>query len=143
MQPGRELLVEPQNQRTSPSAGFSAGSGEPTTTNINQPTTDSSTKSHGSADDSKPDDSEYATDDGYPTAENEGSNEYELDDKKRISKSRNIPKSQAISVVYNYSKLSLTQPMENLLNKGFNFSILPLKLDLTQVQGENFQKKKK
>ena len=91
MQPGRELLVESQNQRTSPSAGFSAGSGEPTTTNINQPTTDSSTKSHGSADDSKPDDSKYATEDGSPSEENEGSNEYELDEKKRASKSRKSP----------------------------------------------------
>ena len=36
-------------------------------------------------------------------------------------------------MVFNYSKIKLTQAMENLLNRGFNFSILPLKLDLTQV----------
>ena len=35
--------------------------------------------------------------------------------------------------MFNYSNIKLTQAMENLLNKGFNFSILPLKLDLTQV----------
>ena len=38
-----------------------------------------------------------------------------------------------ISVVFNYSKIKLSQAMETLLNRGFNFSILPLKLDLTQV----------
>ena len=46
---------------------------------------------------------------------------------------RNIPKKQEINVVFNYSNIKLTQAMENLLNRGFNFSILPLKLDLTQV----------
>ena len=35
--------------------------------------------------------------------------------------------------MFNYSKVNLTQSMENLLNRGFNFSILPLKLDITQV----------
>ena len=49
------------------------------------------------------------------------------------SKSKNIPKNQEISVVFNYSKMKLTHAMENLLNRGFNFSILPLKLDITQV----------
>ena len=46
---------------------------------------------------------------------------------------RNIPKNQPISVIFNYSKVELTEAMQNLLNRGFNFSILPLKLDLTQV----------
>ena len=49
------------------------------------------------------------------------------------SKSRSTPKNQNISVVFNYSQIKLTKAMENLLNRGFNFSILPLKLDLTQV----------
>jgi hypothetical protein len=49
------------------------------------------------------------------------------------SKSKNIPKNQEIGVVFNYSKMKLTHAMENLLNRGFNFSILPLKLDITQV----------
>ena len=122
--------MEPPNQRASSSAGFSAGSGEPTTTNIKQPTRNSQTKSHGSTDANKPDDGEYATEDGPSTEEDDGSNEDKLDEKKRESKSRNIPKSQSISVVYNYSKVSLTKPMENLLNKGFNFAILPLKLEI-------------
>ena len=37
------------------------------------------------------------------------------------------------SVVFNYSDLVLSEPMERLLNRGLNFSILPKKLDLTQV----------
>ena len=49
------------------------------------------------------------------------------------SKSKNIPKNQELSVIFNYSKIKLTAAMENLLNRGLNFSILPLKLDLTQV----------
>ena len=37
------------------------------------------------------------------------------------------------SVVFNYSDVVLTEPMEQLLNRGLNFSILPNKMDLTQV----------
>ncbi len=37
------------------------------------------------------------------------------------------------SVVFNYSDMVLTEPMERLLNRGLNFSILPKKMDLTQV----------
>ena len=48
-------------------------------------------------------------------------------------KVRKISKKEPISVIFNYSKVKLTQAMTNLLNRGFNFSILPLKLDLTQV----------
>ena len=48
-------------------------------------------------------------------------------------KLKTISKKQEISVVFNYSKIKLTQAMESLLNRGFNFSILPLKLDITQV----------
>ena len=36
-------------------------------------------------------------------------------------------------MVFNYSSLHLTVAMKNLLNRGFNFSILPKKVDLTQV----------
>ena len=36
-------------------------------------------------------------------------------------------------MVFNYSSLHLTDAMKNLLNRGFNFSILPKKIDLTQV----------
>ena len=42
-------------------------------------------------------------------------------------------KRQQISVIFNESSLVLTKAMENLLNRGLNFSILPKKLDLTQV----------
>lgn len=38
---------------------------------------------------------------------------------------------EKICVVFNYSKVTLIQEMENVLNRGLNFSILPLKLDLT------------
>ena len=37
------------------------------------------------------------------------------------------------SAVFNYSSIKLTKPMLSLLNRGFNFSILPEKLDMTQV----------
>ena len=38
-----------------------------------------------------------------------------------------------MSLVYNYSSIKLTEPMNSLLNRGLNFSILPLKLDITQI----------
>ena len=37
------------------------------------------------------------------------------------------------SVIFNYSDTILTEPMEKVLNRGLNFSVLPNKLDLTQV----------
>ena len=37
------------------------------------------------------------------------------------------------SIVFNYSSIQLTTDMDSLLNKGLNFCILPLKLDMTQV----------
>ena len=42
-------------------------------------------------------------------------------------------KRQRINVIFNYSSLKLTPDMETVLNKGLNFAILPLCLDLTQV----------
>ena len=42
-------------------------------------------------------------------------------------------KKQKVSVVFNYSKISLSIGMEELLNRGLNFSIMPLKLNMTQV----------
>ena len=42
-------------------------------------------------------------------------------------------KKQKISVVFNYSKMELTPAMEKVLNRGLNFAILPLKLNMTQV----------
>jgi hypothetical protein len=42
-------------------------------------------------------------------------------------------KRQDISVVFNESSIVLTKPLENLLNRGLKFTILPLKLDITQT----------
>ena len=36
-------------------------------------------------------------------------------------------------IVFNYSDIELTESMKSLLNLGLNYSIIPLKLDLTQV----------
>ena len=44
-----------------------------------------------------------------------------------------ILKKQNISTIFNYSSIELTKAMVTLLNRGLNFAILPLKLDLTQV----------
>ena len=52
---------------------------------------------------------------------------------KRKGSTPNISKRDNISVVFNYSSIELTESMERLLNRGLNFAILPLKLDLTQV----------
>lgn len=46
--------------------------------------------------------------------------------KKRQSK-------QKINVIFNYSSIVLTEAMENLLNRGLNFVITPLSLDMSQV----------
>ena len=42
-------------------------------------------------------------------------------------------KKQKVNVIFNYSQLILTPAMESLLNRGLNFAITPLKLNLTQV----------
>ena len=36
-------------------------------------------------------------------------------------------------IVFNYSNIVLSEPMKRLLNRGLNFSIVPNKMDLTQV----------
>ena len=41
-------------------------------------------------------------------------------------------KRQAITAIFNYSHITLKQDMEDLLNLGLKFDILPLKLDITQ-----------
>ena len=45
---------------------------------------------------------------------------------------KNLNKQQ-VTAVFNYSSLVLTEHMEQLLNLGLNFAILPLKLDITQI----------
>ena len=42
-------------------------------------------------------------------------------------------KKQKINVVFNSSHTVLTESMVKLLNRGLKFSVLPLKLDITQV----------
>ena len=42
-------------------------------------------------------------------------------------------KREKVSVVFNYSKIDITNAMENVLNRGLNFAIMPLKLNLTQL----------
>ena len=42
-------------------------------------------------------------------------------------------KKQKINVVFNNSKIVLSEPMLKVLNRGLKFAILPLKLDISQV----------
>ena len=37
------------------------------------------------------------------------------------------------TIIFNYSTIKLTEPMEKVLNRGLNFCILPPSLDITQV----------
>ena len=46
---------------------------------------------------------------------------------------QNKIRKQPISIVFNYSSIILTIPMVKLLNRGLNFAIFPLNLDITQV----------
>ena len=120
------MLVEPFTKQ----AGFSESTGELAPTHTKNTTNDASTDTN---EHTERDDCEHAEQNGFRNEENKRNSENKLEANKFKSKSRNIPKNQEISVVFNYSKIKLTQAMENLLNRGFNFSILPLKLDLTQV----------
>ena len=36
-------------------------------------------------------------------------------------------------MVFNYSSIQITDVMDRLLNRGLNFSILPTKIDTTQI----------
>ena len=40
---------------------------------------------------------------------------------------------QNTNIVFNYSDIKLTPAMLKILNRALNFSILPLKLDITQI----------
>merc|ERR1712129_467230 len=42
-------------------------------------------------------------------------------------------KKQKLNMVFNYSNITLSEAMENVLNRGLNFCVMPNKLDLTQV----------
>ena len=51
----------------------------------------------------------------------------------RYRRKQNRIKKQPLSVVFNISSIELTEAMDKLLNRGLNFSVLPDKLDITQV----------
>ena len=51
----------------------------------------------------------------------------------KYRKQQKLKRKQPISIVFNYSSIILTAAMEKVLNKGLNFAILPLNLDITQV----------
>ena len=40
---------------------------------------------------------------------------------------------QKLNILFNYSNIELTKDMEAVLNRGLNFCVLPLKLDITQI----------
>ena len=60
-------------------------------------------------------------------------NENQWIPRSRFRRQQNKIRKQRISVVFNYSKITLTNAMEKVLNRGLKFCILPLKLDITQV----------
>jgi hypothetical protein len=117
------------------STGFSEGSGElaPTNKENRADTMDTTTTTNDVTEHIKRNVGQHAANNGDGIEEDKRSIEHELKANNPKSKSRSTPKNQNISVVFIYSKTKLTKAMENLLNRGFNFAILPLKLDLTQV----------
>ena len=60
----------------------------------------------------------------------------------QLKTSNNQFKRQSISIVFNESKIELTEPMLKLLNRGLNFIVLPYKLDITQtlVEFDRFER---
>ena len=55
------------------------------------------------------------------------------EEKKLTKKQTSKLKRKNLTIVFNKSNYTLSMDMEDLLNRGLNFAILPLKLDLTQV----------
>ena len=51
----------------------------------------------------------------------------------KYKRQQKVKNKQQINVVFNYSKVTLTKEMDQVLNLGLNFAILPKKLDITQV----------
>jgi len=51
----------------------------------------------------------------------------------KYKRQKNQMKKQIVSVVFNYSAITLTAAMEKVLNRGLKFSITPLHLDITQI----------
>jgi hypothetical protein len=81
-------------------------------------------------------------DDAADTAENDAGASAEHDEvhvndvripRHKFRKQQMKLRKQKLSIVFNYSSIILTEPMERVLNRGLNFCVQPLKLDLTQV----------
>ena len=53
--------------------------------------------------------------------------------KSRYIRQQNKVKKQQLTAVFNYSDINLSNDMNDLLNLGLKFAILPIKLDITQV----------
>ena len=67
----------------------------------------------------------------YVDIQNEGINiKVSYSKYKRQQKQKN---KQAINIIFHYSKVKLSEAMEEVLNLGLNLAILPSKLDISQV----------
>jgi hypothetical protein len=51
----------------------------------------------------------------------------------RWKKIQDKKKSQEISAIYNYSKVTLTEDMKNVLSKGLNFCVTPEQINVTEL----------
>ena len=51
----------------------------------------------------------------------------------RLKKQQHKNQKQIKNLVFNYSKKVLTVKMKNVLNRGLNFCILPIKIDITKI----------
>lgn len=58
---------------------------------------------------------------------------------------QNKKKQESISAIYNYSDLTLTEPMKKVLNRGLNFCVAPENLNITEalVDLRRFERKMK
>ena len=73
----------------------------------------------------------YSTDSAKTAAANECN-----DDSNYESEKVNIhaeEPTQKTDIIFNFSSIKLTHAMRALLNRALNFSVLPIKLDITQV----------
>ena len=73
------------------------------------------------------------TDDKYDVPTDESEHVKKHIPTSKYKRSLNKMKKQSLTAVFNYSNVTLTSDMEELLNLGLKFAILPLKLDITQV----------
>ena len=78
-------------------------------------------------------DSESNDDNDDTNESNDGKNLPYSTIKSKNENKRYTPKHLKPTIIYNYSSIELNEQMNKLLNRGLNFAILPLKLDITQV----------